>query len=217
MRWNYANLCIIKTIDLFECPLSSNHNFWRLRPYKRTRRPWNVSPSRRSLPLLRRRRSFEVPWKGLLLLRRFRIITMSWSGRLRFARHGFCLFMDNTTYVFLITCYQNVDMTMRSSMQEENRILEKTNRQKVVEVEKLSQTIQELEEAILAGGATANAIRDYQRQISELNVCAFHIFLGVSVRFWWRKTWTVWSMIQNLAGREEDSGEGTGEGKSIGE
>lgn len=55
-------------------------------------------------------------------------------------------------------------------MQEENRILEKTNRQKVLEVEKLSQTIQELEEAILAGGAAANAIRDYQRQIEELHV-----------------------------------------------
>ncbi|KAK4788828.1 hypothetical protein SAY86_020147 [Trapa natans] len=53
--------------------------------------------------------------------------------------------------------------------QEENRILEKTNRQKVLEVEKLSQTIQDLEEAILAGGAAANAVRDYKRQISELN------------------------------------------------
>lgn len=53
--------------------------------------------------------------------------------------------------------------------QEENKILDKTNRQKVLEVEKLSQTIQELEEAILAGGVAANAIRDYRRQISELN------------------------------------------------
>ncbi|KAF8414256.1 hypothetical protein HHK36_002256 [Tetracentron sinense] len=53
--------------------------------------------------------------------------------------------------------------------QEENRILDKTNRQKIAEVEKLSQTIQELEEAILAGGAAANAVRDYQRQNSELN------------------------------------------------
>ncbi|BBH00633.1 microtubule-associated proteins 70-5 [Prunus dulcis] len=53
--------------------------------------------------------------------------------------------------------------------EEENRILEKTNRQKVLEVEKLSQTIQELEEAILAGGAAANAIRDYKRQIEELH------------------------------------------------
>ncbi|KAK8612387.1 hypothetical protein V6N13_092503 [Hibiscus sabdariffa] len=53
--------------------------------------------------------------------------------------------------------------------EEENKILEKTNRQKVLEVEKLSQTIKELEEAILAGGAAANSIRDYQRRISELN------------------------------------------------
>lgn len=55
-------------------------------------------------------------------------------------------------------------------MQEENRILDRTNRQKVIEVEKLSQTIKELEESILAGGVAANAIRDYQRQISEINV-----------------------------------------------
>ncbi|KAM1154837.1 hypothetical protein EV1_036755 [Malus domestica] len=53
--------------------------------------------------------------------------------------------------------------------EDENRILEKTNRQKVLEVEKLSQTIQELEEAVLAGGAAANAIRDYQRQMEELH------------------------------------------------
>lgn len=53
---------------------------------------------------------------------------------------------------------------------EENRILEKTNRQKVLEVEKLSQTIEELEEAILASGAAANTIRDNRRQISQLNV-----------------------------------------------
>ncbi|WCJ28181.1 Microtubule-associated protein 70-5 [Euphorbia peplus] len=51
---------------------------------------------------------------------------------------------------------------------EENKILEKTNRQKVLEVEKLSHTIQDLEEAILAGGAAANAVRDYKRQVSEL-------------------------------------------------
>lgn len=55
-------------------------------------------------------------------------------------------------------------------IQEENKILEKTNRCKVLEVEKLSQTIKELEEAILAGGAAANTIRDYKRRISELNV-----------------------------------------------
>ncbi|XVE87636.1 hypothetical protein DITRI_Ditri19aG0003600 [Diplodiscus trichospermus] len=67
---------------------------------------------------------------------------------------------------------QNQNFELRRQIeicQEENKILEKTNRQKVLETEKLSQTIQELEEAILAGGAAANSIRDYQRQISELN------------------------------------------------
>ncbi|OMO64681.1 Myosin II heavy chain-like protein [Corchorus olitorius] len=67
---------------------------------------------------------------------------------------------------------QNQNFELRRQIeicQEENKILEKSNRQKVLEVEKLSQTIQELEEAILAGGAAANSIRDYQRQISQLN------------------------------------------------
>ncbi|XP_022880320.1 microtubule-associated protein 70-5-like [Olea europaea var. sylvestris] len=67
---------------------------------------------------------------------------------------------------------QNQNFELRRQIeicQEENKILDKTNRQKVLEVEKLSQTIQELEEAILAGGAAANTLRDYKRQISELN------------------------------------------------
>ncbi|XP_062088111.1 microtubule-associated protein 70-5 [Humulus lupulus] len=67
---------------------------------------------------------------------------------------------------------QNQNFELRRQIeicQEENRILEKTNRQKVLEVEKLSQTIQELEEVVLAGGVAANAIRDYKRQIEELN------------------------------------------------
>ncbi|MFS8004639.1 putative microtubule-associated protein [Helianthus anomalus] len=64
---------------------------------------------------------------------------------------------------------QNIELQRRIEIcQEENKILEKTNRQKVLEVEKLSETIKELEEAILAGGAAANAIRDFKRQISEL-------------------------------------------------
>ncbi|KAH6777244.1 microtubule-associated proteins 70-5 [Perilla frutescens var. frutescens] len=66
---------------------------------------------------------------------------------------------------------QNQNFELRRQIeicQEENKILDKTNRQKVLEVEKLSQTINELEEAILAGGAAANTIRDYKRQISEL-------------------------------------------------
>ncbi|KAG5096365.1 hypothetical protein JHK82_046219 [Glycine max] len=50
----------------------------------------------------------------------------------------------------------------------EKKLLEKNHRQKILEVEKLSKTIQQLEEVILASGATANAVRDCQRQISEL-------------------------------------------------
>lgn len=67
------------------------------------------------------------------------------------------------------------------NMQEENKILEKTNRQKVLEVEKLSQTIKELEEAVLAGGAAANVIRDHRRRVSELQV-------GVILLIW---IWTI--------------------------
>lgn len=47
------------------------------------------------------------------------------------------------------------------------------HRQKVAEVEKLSQTVRELEEAVLAGGAAANAVRDYQRKVQEMNVLSF--------------------------------------------
>ncbi|GLJ39123.1 hypothetical protein SUGI_0797410 [Cryptomeria japonica] len=54
--------------------------------------------------------------------------------------------------------------------QEENKILDKIYRQKVAEVEKLSQTVRELEEEILARGAAANAVRDYQRKVHEINV-----------------------------------------------
>eukprot|EP00249_Psilotum_nudum_P021692 c28209_g1_i1 orf=279-2159(+) len=52
--------------------------------------------------------------------------------------------------------------------QEENKILDKMHSKKVAEVEKLSATVAELEEAVLASGATANAARDYQRQTLEL-------------------------------------------------
>ena len=54
--------------------------------------------------------------------------------------------------------------------QEENKILDKMHRQKVAEVEKLTQTVRELEEAVLAGGAAANAVRDYQRKFQEMSV-----------------------------------------------
>lgn len=52
--------------------------------------------------------------------------------------------------------------------QEENKILDKMHRSKVTEVEKLSTTIRDLEEAVLAGGAAVNAARDFQRQVHEL-------------------------------------------------
>lgn len=54
--------------------------------------------------------------------------------------------------------------------QEENKILDKMHRQKVAEVEKLIQTVRELEEAVLAGGAAANAVREYQKKVQEMNV-----------------------------------------------
>lgn len=44
------------------------------------------------------------------------------------------------------------------------------HRQKTAEIEKLSSTVAELEEAVLAGGAAVNAARDFQRQTQELLV-----------------------------------------------
>jgi len=49
------------------------------------------------------------------------------------------------------------------------------HRQKVAEVEKFSQTVRELEESVLAGGAAANAVRDYQRKVQEMNVIYLHL------------------------------------------
>lgn len=63
-----------------------------------------------------------------------------------------------------------------SVFQEENKILDKMHRQKVAEVEKLTQTVRELEEAVLAGGAAANAVRDYQRKVQEMNVILLKFF-----------------------------------------
>ncbi|KAF3331594.1 microtubule-associated protein 70-2-like isoform X2 [Carex littledalei] len=65
---------------------------------------------------------------------------------------------------------KNQELTKQIEIcQEENRILDRLHRQKVGEVEKLSQTVRELEEAVLAGGAAANAVRDYQRKFQEMN------------------------------------------------
>ena len=63
--------------------------------------------------------------------------------------------------------------------QEENKILDKMHRQKVAEVEKLSTTVTELEEAVLAGGAAANAVRERQRQVNQLLVQNSVLFWNV--------------------------------------
>ncbi|CAN6214372.1 unnamed protein product [Urochloa humidicola] len=52
---------------------------------------------------------------------------------------------------------------------EENKILDKLHRQKIAEVEKLSQTVRDLEEALLQGGVNANVVRDYERRFQEMS------------------------------------------------
>ncbi|CAA3026018.1 microtubule-associated 70-2-like [Olea europaea subsp. europaea] len=72
----------------------------------------------------------------------------------------------------LVDDLQNTNQELMKQIeicQEENKILDKMHRQKVSEVEKLTQTVRELEEAVLAGGAAANAVRDYQRKVQEIN------------------------------------------------
>ena len=60
------------------------------------------------------------------------------------------------------------------------------HRQKVAEVEKFTQTVRELEEAVLAGGAAANAVRDYQRKFQEMNVITFYLYsASVAYCFHW--------------------------------
>jgi hypothetical protein len=59
------------------------------------------------------------------------------------------------------------------------------HRQKVAEVEKLSQTVRELEEAVLAGGAAANAVRDYQRKVQEMNVTCYPLTVAYSSNLHW--------------------------------
>ena len=65
-------------------------------------------------------------------------------------------------------------------LQEENKILDRLHRQKVAEVEKLSQTVRELEEAVLQGGAAANAVREYQRKVQEMNVIYYRSYVLIS-------------------------------------
>lgn len=64
---------------------------------------------------------------------------------------------------------KNQELTRQLEIcQEENKIIDRMHRVKVSEVEKLSQTISELEEAILTGGAAVNALHDYERKVYEL-------------------------------------------------
>ncbi|PKA52682.1 Microtubule-associated protein 70-2 [Apostasia shenzhenica] len=64
---------------------------------------------------------------------------------------------------------KNQELTKQNDIcQEEYKILDRMHRHKAAEVEKLGQTIRELEEALLSGAAAANAVRDYKRQVCEL-------------------------------------------------
>ena len=95
-------------------------------------------------------------------------------------------------------------------MQEEYKFLEKINRQKVLEIEKLSQTIGELEEAILAGGTAANAVRDYRRQISQLNAS---VLLFTFSHLFSRNSQDCFQ--HQPTGREENLGERASQSQSI--
>jgi len=79
----------------------------------------------------------------------------------------FCSQIDVIMWLLVV---RSLNLSKLLLWQEENKILDKMHRQKVAEVEKLSTTVAELEEAVLAGGAAVNAARDYQRQVEELLV-----------------------------------------------
>ncbi|KAM3230116.1 hypothetical protein ACQJBY_060738 [Aegilops geniculata] len=67
---------------------------------------------------------------------------------------------------------QNQNIELKKQMEiyhEENMLLEKSNRQKVLEIEKLTHTVGELEESILASRDVANAVHFYQNQATRLN------------------------------------------------
>ncbi|KAG8074052.1 hypothetical protein GUJ93_ZPchr0006g40698 [Zizania palustris] len=65
---------------------------------------------------------------------------------------------------------QNQNIELKKQMEiyhEENKLLEKSNRQQVLDIERLTHTIAELEESILATGDIANAVRFYQNQAAK--------------------------------------------------
>lgn len=68
------------------------------------------------------------------------------------------------------TCIAEFFFLVCLNLQEENMLLEKSNRQKVLEIEKLTHTVGELEESILTTRDVANAVHFYQNQATRLNV-----------------------------------------------
>ncbi|KAL5217954.1 hypothetical protein ABZP36_018638 [Zizania latifolia] len=65
---------------------------------------------------------------------------------------------------------QNQNIELKKQMEiyhEENKLLEKSNRQQVLDIERLTHTIAELEESILSTGDIANAVRFYQNQAAK--------------------------------------------------
>ncbi|KAL5209295.1 hypothetical protein ABZP36_004918 [Zizania latifolia] len=67
---------------------------------------------------------------------------------------------------------QNQNIELKKQMEiyhEENKLLERSNRQQVLDIERLTHTIAELEESILATGDIANDARFYQNQAAKLN------------------------------------------------
>lgn len=110
---------------------------------------------------------------------------------------------------------QNHNFELRRQIeicQDENKFLEKINRQKVLEIEKLSQSIVELEEAILAGGTAANAVRDYRRQISQLNASVLFSFLYFILTFVLKENHMIFS---SLPGWEENLRERASQSQSV--
>lgn len=112
--------------------------------------------------------------KNQELMKQIEICQVLWAYTLHFISS----FLNVSEGVFYFSNLYNVNKFLLFTAcvcQEENKILDKMHRQKVAEVEKLTQTVRELEEAVLAGGAAANAVRDYQRKVQEVNVmlCTF--------------------------------------------
>ncbi|GMY19445.1 Microtubule-associated protein 70 [Fagus crenata] len=77
----------------------------------------------------------------------------------------------------LLEAERTVQIALANASLEENKILDKMHRQKVAEVEKLTQTVRELEEAVLAGGAAANAEerKTLEREVARAKVTANRI------------------------------------------